>query len=126
MDGPMGFAHERLIVYQRTCGFLGEVAQLLRGLPRGEAALADQHRRAGDSILLNIAEGAGRMASREKAHHYEIARGSAAECAAALDLLAIRGRATAPVLDRVRSVLREIVCMLTALARSARERAATG
>ena len=63
-----------------------------------------------------------------RARHSEIVSDtiSDSECAAALDLLAIRGRATAPVLARVRSMLHEIVCMLTALARSARERAATG
>ena len=123
MDDTKVFAHERLVVYRRTCEFLTDVAALLRGLPRGEAALADQLRRAGDSVLLNIAEGAGRFAGREKAHHYEIARGSAAECAAALDVLAIRDRARGPALERARGLLHEVVRMLTALARGARARA---
>ena len=125
MDIPMAFSHERLVVYRRTCEFLTEVAALLRGLPRGEAALADQLRRAGDSVLLNIAEGAGRFAGREKAHFYDIARGSATECAAALAIVAIRGLARRSAVTAARSLLHEIVSMLTALARSARERAAT-
>ena len=126
MDGPMDFAHERLVVYRRACEFLTDVAALLRGLPRGEAALADQLRRAGDSVLLNIAEGAGRVSGREKAHHYEIARGSAAECAAALAIIAIRGLAPRTAVTAARSLLHEVVCMLTALARSAREHSGTG
>ena len=122
MDGPMAFAHERLVVYRRTCEFLTDVAALLRGLPRGEANLADQLRRAGDSVLLNLCEGAGRTAGREKAHFYDIARGSATECAGVLAILAIRGLAPQSAVIAARSVLHEVVCMLTALAQSARER----
>ena len=122
MDGPMAFAHERLVVYRRACEFLAQSAGLLRCLTRGEAHLADQLRRAGDSVLLNLCEGAGRTAGREKAHHYDIARGSATECAAALAIFAIRGLASRPDIAAARSLLHEVVCMLTALARSARER----
>lgn len=120
MDSTMGFAHERLLAYQRACEFVTCVAELLRNLPRGESALADQLRRAGDSLLLNLAEGAGRTAPLEKARFYEIARGSGAECGAALDVCAIRGLASAATLARARSLLIEVVRMLTALARKAR------
>ena len=122
MENPKVFAHERLVAYTRTCEFLAHSASLLRDLPRGEAHLADQLRRAGDSVLLNLAEGAGRTAGREKAHFYDIARGSATECAAALAIVAIRGLAQHATVTAARSLLHEIVCMLTALARSARER----
>ena len=123
METNVVFAHERLIAYQRACEFLGCAAGLLRGLPRGESHLADQLRRAGDSVLLNIAEGAGRTAGREKAHHYDIAAGSATESAAILAVFAIRRLASAPDLARTRNLLHEIVCLLSALARSARARA---
>ena len=46
--------------------------------------LADQLIRAVDSVILNIAEGAGNYSPGRKRLHYEIASGSAAECVAAL------------------------------------------
>jgi len=71
-----------------------EFQQIAAGLlPRGCGALRDQLDRASISIVLNLAEGLARRARREKAHLYSIARGSAAECAAALDLAARRGSA---------------------------------
>lgn len=48
--------------------------------------LKDQLRRASSSIVLNIAEGAGRWTKRDKSNFYKISRGSTFECIAALDL----------------------------------------
>ena len=47
----------------------------------------DQWKRASLSIMLNLAEGTGRMSVQDKKHFYTIARGSVFECAAILDLL---------------------------------------
>ena len=58
---------------------------------RGCASLRDQVQRASSSIVLNIAEGCGRFARSEKAHFHLIARGSAMECAGALDVALGRG-----------------------------------
>ena len=55
-------------------------------LPRGRAFLSDQLHRAAVSIPLNIAEGAGEFSQGEKARFYRIARRSATECAAILDV----------------------------------------
>jgi four helix bundle protein len=49
--------------------------------------IKDQWKRASLSILLNLAEGTGRMSIQDKKHYYTIARGSVFECAAILDLL---------------------------------------
>ncbi len=51
--------------------------------------LNDQIRRASSSIILNIAEGAGKWSKRDKANYYRISRGSVFECIAALDLFEI-------------------------------------
>jgi four helix bundle protein len=58
---------------------------------RGYAELRDQLDRASISIVLNIAEGCGRRSPADKARFYSMARGSATEGAAVLDLLAARG-----------------------------------
>ena len=120
MDSTVSFGHQRLVVYQRARQLVASAAALIRGLPREEAALRDQLRRAGDSVLLNICEGAGRSAPRDKARFYDMARASGTECAAALEIAAIRALAPATEIARARSLLCEVVCMLTAMARNAR------
>ena len=64
---------------------------LLARLPKGHAELADQLRRSAQSVPQNIAEGAGRVTQADKARHYTIARGSAMESAAHLDVLKVGG-----------------------------------
>ncbi|MCI0339705.1 MAG: four helix bundle protein [Planctomycetales bacterium] len=120
MDRWFGFSHERLDAYRVAREFLGNVADLLAGLPRGESGIADQLKRAADSVFLNLCEGAGRRAGKEKAHHYEIARGSGTECAAILDILLLRRLADPARVAAARVRLHRLVCMLTALARRAR------
>ena len=80
------FDHERLDVYQVAIEFVGEANITADGIPRGRAALGDQLRRAATSICLNIAEGSGEFAAKEKARFYRIAKRSATECAAVLDV----------------------------------------
>ena len=92
-------------------------ALAVRVLPRrGCASLRDQLERASASIVLNIAEGAGRFARPEKAHFYLIARGSAMECAGALDIALSRGLLGAPAHRHGRGLLARIIQMLTRLA----------
>lgn len=49
--------------------------------------LSDQAARASLSILLNIAEGAGRFSNRDKKNFYVVSRASALECSALVDVL---------------------------------------
>ncbi len=77
------FPHERLIAYQIALEFHRLVAPLARY--RGLASVRDQLLRAADSVVLNIAEGAGRLARDDKHRFYEIAMGSLLECSAVLD-----------------------------------------
>ena len=89
-------------------------AQVVRWLPLKRAELSDQLDRASLSCALNIAEGAGR-AGRDQARHYGIARGSAFECLAVLDLVALE--ATQPESREARAILLRLMAVLTALIR---------
>ena len=116
MEMVVEFAHERLQAYGVAREFVAIAGELLAGLPRGESSLADQLRRASDSVLLNLAEGAGRRAGRDKARYFVIARGSATECVAILDILRLRQLADPARVGTGRALLHRLVCMLTALA----------
>jgi four helix bundle protein len=109
--------HERLDVYQAALQFLPLALSLL---PRqGERSLLDQLERAGQSVILNIAEGAGRRSRQEKRHFYEIARGSATECASILDILRVRRIGSPETNARARLLLIRIVQMLSRLSGAA-------
>jgi four helix bundle protein len=77
--------HEQLDAYQASIEFLALTTTIIAQIPRGNAGLVDQLRRAALSIPLNIAEGYGKRSGAERRHHYDIARGSAHECGAVLD-----------------------------------------
>jgi four helix bundle protein len=79
-------SYQRLDVYRCAVKFVSVCFQLVEDPPRGLAPLADQLRRAVVSIPLNIAEGAGRTTAADKSRFFSIARGSAMECGAILDV----------------------------------------
>jgi four helix bundle protein len=78
--------HERLDVYHLALEFLVFANDIIEKLPRGRSHLADQFTRASTSIVLNIAEGAGKLSKPDKRRYYLTARGSATESAALLDV----------------------------------------
>jgi four helix bundle protein len=103
---------ERLIVY----GVALEFQLLASALAlRADAIVRDQLRRASLSIVLNIAEGAGQRSRAQKRHLYSIARGSAMESAAILDVLRGHGVASHGEWRQARALVVRIVQMLTKL-----------
>ena len=83
------FDHEKLDVYQESVAFCGWVGDLLNEIT-GKAAAKDQLDRASTSLPLNIAEGNGKFSDADRSRFLEIARGSALERAACLDVLVAR------------------------------------
>ena len=77
--------------------------------------LRDQLDRASVSIVLCLAEGVGRRTGPDRIHFFTMARGSATECAAVLDLLEARGALSAATHRQGRGQLIRIVQMLTRL-----------
>jgi four helix bundle protein len=111
------FGFERLDVYRTSVEFLALAWQLGEALPRGQSALGDQLRRAALSVPLNIAEGTGRVGDADVSRHRAIARGSAMECAAILDVLRVLSLAPPDLLIQGRALLLRIVSMLSKLCR---------
>ena len=112
---PLDF--ETLDVYRCAIEFLAFAVRIGSHMPRGHADLRDQLRRASTSIPLNIAEGSGKTSAAERSHHHAIARGSALECAAILDVLVLLGAASAASADAGKGLLSRIVSMLTKMCR---------
>jgi four helix bundle protein len=84
-EGMQSLDHEKLDVYHLALDFLVLANGIIEALPRGRSHLADQFTRASTSILLNIAEGAGKLSKPDKRRYYMTARGSSTESAALLD-----------------------------------------
>jgi four helix bundle protein len=105
------FDHERLDVYQEAIAFCGWVGDLLSEVTV-KAAAKDPLDRASTSIPLNIAEGNGKFSNADRARFLEIARGSALECAACIDVLEVRRLIAAARIIPAKEQLVRIVKML--------------
>ena len=114
---PQMLSFQKLDVYKCAIEFLALTSSLSVEIPRGNAALLDQLRRAACSTPLNIAEAAGRTGAADAARTYAIARGSAMECAAVLDALLVLGLLEEKTHSRGCELLGRIVAMLTKLCR---------
>lgn len=66
-------------------------------------------------MVLNIAEGAGRLARADKRRHYGYALGSAMECGAALALLHARGVLGVVAYEIRRAMIIRVIQMLSRL-----------
>jgi four helix bundle protein len=76
---------QRLEVYKVARELRCELVALMKALPRGHAETLDQLNRASLSLKLNLAEGSGEYAPKEKARFFRMARRSADECGALVD-----------------------------------------
>ena len=116
------FDHEKLDVYREAIDFCGWVGDFLAATP-AKAAAKDQLDRASTGIPLNIAEGNGKFSAKDRARFLEVARGSALECAACLDVLFVRKLASEQQVAGQKEKLARIVQMLIGLLRKFSERA---
>ncbi len=107
--------HEKLEVYQKAIKFLILVTSINKEVPRGNSEFKDQLKRASLSIVLNIAEGYGKYHNRDKVRFYQIAKGSAHECAAVLDCLKVVGFIEGKNYQKGKKLIYDVVCMLVRL-----------
>ena len=117
----MQLDHERLDVYDLALDFLVVANGIIEELPRGRSHLADQFTRASLSIVLNVAEGAGKRSKLDKRRYYVTARGSATESAALLDVCKRLELLNESGHGMAKGMLVRIVSMLIKLAQSCEE-----
>jgi four helix bundle protein len=108
------FDHEKLEVYREAIAFVAWLSAILEGAV-GVGDVKDQLDRASTSIPLNIAEGNGKYTPKDRCRFFDIAHGSALECAAGLDLLVAKTKLTPEQIRPGKERLQKIVRMLMGL-----------
>ena len=79
--------HKKLKLWGKTIDLIEMVYEILSTFPKDEKfGLISQMKRSSISIASNIAEGAARGTSKDKVHFFIIARGSASELDAQLEI----------------------------------------
>jgi four helix bundle protein len=116
MDTPQDcwFDHEKLEVYRESISFIAWLSALLDEAVR-VGDVKDQLDRASNSISLNIAEGNGKYNPKDRCRFFDIAHGSALECAAGLDILVAKRKLTPDNIRPGKESLQKIVRMLMGL-----------
>ena len=108
------FDHEKLEVYREAIAFVGWLSTVLENAVR-VGDVKDQLDRASTSVPLNIAEGNGKFAPKDRCRYFDIAHGSALECAAGLDTLVAKGKLTVEQIRPGKEILQRVVRMLMGL-----------
>ena len=111
------FDFEKLEVYNKAREYHRSIWQLVQECLPGQVQ-RNQLLRASLSIVLNIAEGAGRFTNPDKRNFYIIARGSVYECVALLDVILDQQLLSSSKHCELYSLSEEISKMLYAMIRN--------
>ncbi len=109
---PVALPHHKLIAYQVAV----ELLLAVRRSSIRDAKLRDEALRSAKSACLNCAEGAGRVTRGEKARAFAV-RAEAVEAAAAVEIAALSGDASAASAAEVARLASRVVALLTPLVR---------
>jgi four helix bundle protein len=116
MKREPAFDHEKLDVYRLAIEFARWVGEMLEGPLEAYSAKSLEHLdESSRSIARNIAEGNGKRSTNDRCRFLDIARGSALECAACLDILIARKRLDEGFGRDGKAMLVRIVSMLVKL-----------
>lgn len=113
------YPFEKLDVWQLSKKLVVKVYTLTKAFPADEKfGLVNQMRRAAVSISSNIAEGSGRITSKDQAHFYNMAYGTLMELLNQLLIAFDLGWVTAVEVNETRISLEEISAKINALRKS--------
>lgn len=108
------FDFEKLIAYQKARDLNKNFQHLLIN-KKLHPFIRDQLYRASVSMVINIAEGTGKLSKNDRKNFYVISRGSAFECASLLDVFFDENVIDEMQLSKFKSNLEEISRLLSGL-----------
>ena len=111
----MTFGHEQLDVYRVSLKYTAWAYQIAENLQGADRHSRDQLLSASQSVPQKIADSNGKGTKADRRKFFEIARGSALECAAIQDSLGVCGKLTESDNESGKALLNRIVSMLTKL-----------
>jgi len=110
------YSYKNLEAYKESNTLVKQVYALLKKFPREEQfALCDQLRRAIISVPSNIAEGLGRVSTKEQIHFLEIAYGSLREVDCQLDIAKDLGYISDEELQNVENQLEKVAALVAGM-----------
>jgi len=109
---------ERFPVYIKSEQVYWKLLKYIFGLKEIDKNIKDQLRRASMSIILNIAEWAGKFSKKEKKNFYTISKGSAYECVAIIRIIKLENNISKRDFLDIYNDFIEIIKMLTWLINS--------
>ena len=104
--------HRKLKCYELLLESARSVPPILNQLPRGNAYIEDQIKRALSSAILNLAEGNGRRSVKERNRFFDISLASISETSAAIDIISAYGYVTATTENRIKDLLLRAYSMI--------------
>ena len=96
----LALGHEKLRVYQRGLDYASWTHSMLGNIEQS-AAVLDHWDRTAESIVENLANGNSRYAAADRNRYFDVAFGSALECAACLDICVCKNRPAATGVERL-------------------------
>ena len=113
----LALGHEKLRVYQRGLDYASWTHSALADIEQS-AAVLDHWDRAAESIVENLANGNSRHAAADRNRYFDVAFGSALECAACLDICVCKKLITVERQAEGKAALQQIVKMTIGLRKS--------
>jgi four helix bundle protein len=78
--------HENTDIYKKALSLVGDCLPIAKRMPPGFAYLGDQLRRAATSVPFTFAEGCRRKSAKDRAHYFDMSKGSAREVSSVIDV----------------------------------------
>ena len=107
--------HNKLKCYGLLLDAARIVPSILNRLPRGNAYIEDQLKRALSSAILNLSEGNGRRSIKERNRFFDISLASISETSSAIDIISAYGYISASVEMNVKNLLTRAYSMVIKL-----------